>query len=94
MQFAVSDIALPVRLRFERPLTDEELLHFCAANEALRVERDRNGELIVMTPVGTEGGGIELDVAAELRDWARGWPRASVWFERRCSLAGRFCAGG
>lgn len=71
MNLALQDQELPVRLRFEHPLSDEELLRFCAANEGLRVERDKNGELIVMTPTGTEGGGVELDVAAELRDWAR-----------------------
>ncbi len=71
MNVALQERELPVRLRFEHPLSDEELLRFCAANDGLRVERDKNGELIVMTPTGTEGGGVELDVAAELRDWAR-----------------------
>ncbi len=51
-------------------MTDEELLRFCAENESLRIERDANGEIIVMTPPGLDGGGTELDVAAELRAWA------------------------
>jgi len=70
MNFALANVELPVRLRLDRPMTDEELMRFCAANELLRVERDANGELIVMTPPGLEGGGAELDVAGELRNWA------------------------
>jgi len=70
MNLAVSESEFPIRLRFERPMTDKELLRFCAANDLLRVERDANGELIVMSPAGTEGGGVEGDVFGELRNWA------------------------
>lgn len=70
MNLALSDVELPVRLRLDRPMTDEELMRFCAANDPLRVELDANGELIVMSPAGMEGGGIEGDVFGELRNWA------------------------
>ena len=70
MNVTVSESVLPLRLRFEHPLTDEELLRFCAANELLRVEREANGEILVMTPTGFEGGGVEGDVYGELRNWA------------------------
>lgn len=59
MNLALSETELPVRLRFERPMTDDELMRFCAENELLRVERDANGELIVMSPTGTEGGNAD-----------------------------------
>ena len=52
-------------------MTDEELMRFCAANETMRVERDANGELIVLSPTGTDGGNAELDIATELNIWAR-----------------------
>ena len=71
MNVALSETELSVRLRFERPMTDDELMRFCAENELLRVERDANGELIVTSPTGTEGGNAELDVATELNLWAR-----------------------
>jgi Uma2 family endonuclease len=70
MNLALPEIDQPVRLHFGCPMTDEELLRFCAENELLRIERDANGEIIVMTPPGLEGGGTELDVAGELRTWA------------------------
>jgi Uma2 family endonuclease len=71
MNLAFDLDTMPVRITFERPLSDKALMRFSAANEALRVERDANGELIVMTPVGSEGSAKELDVAIELGLWAR-----------------------
>jgi Uma2 family endonuclease len=71
MNLAVPDSELPVRLRFQSPVSDEDLVRFCAENEAVRVEIDSNGELIVMAPVGYEGAGAENDVAVELTLWAR-----------------------
>jgi len=70
VNLALPEIDQPVRLRFERPMTDEELLRFCARNEMARIERDANGELIVMSATGMEGGGVEGDVFGELRNWA------------------------
>lgn len=71
MNVALEQNELPVRLRFNQLVTDEELLRFCERNRLLQVERDANGELIVMLPTGTEGGNAELDVATELNIWAR-----------------------
>jgi Uma2 family endonuclease len=71
MNLELGEVELPVRLRFERPVTDEELMRFCAVNEIWRVERDANGELIVMTPTGSEGSGFETEITVELGIWAR-----------------------
>ncbi len=79
MQFAVSEIELPVRLRFERPLTDDELLRFCAVNDLLRIERDKNGELVLMSPTGAEGGGRNAEVTIDLGIWARQDGRGKVF---------------
>ena len=70
MNLVLEHIELPVRIRTERRLTDEELLEFSAANEPARVERDANGELIVMSPNFSDGGALEADVYSELRIWA------------------------
>jgi Uma2 family endonuclease len=52
--------------------TDDDFFDFCQRHDKLlRIERNAEGEIIVMVPLGTEGGGIEFDVAGELRDWAR-----------------------
>lgn len=52
MHFAIRELELPVRLRTERPMTDEELMRFCTVNEVIRVERESNGDLLLMSPAG------------------------------------------
>jgi Uma2 family endonuclease len=71
MDLALANLELPIRLRPTRPLTDEELLRFCAANELVRIERDKNGELVLMSPTGTEGSGRNADLTTDLAIWAR-----------------------
>jgi Uma2 family endonuclease len=71
MNLALAEIELPIRLRPENPMTDDEFMRFCAANEPLRFELDANGEIVVMTPTWTEGGGRESDAGVELAIWAR-----------------------
>jgi len=79
MNFALTQVELPVRLRTARKLSDDELERFSRANEPLQIERDANGELIVMSPVGTEGGSTEIEVCTELLIWARSDGRGKVF---------------
>ncbi len=69
MNVVLTDAVLPARVRFERSMTDDELFDFCAENETLRVERDSNGELILMSPTGLEGSSLNLKVSAYLALW-------------------------
>ena len=70
MQFTISGLALPVRLCLERPMSDDELLLFCAANDSLRIEREPNGELTVMSPTRTDVGDLDSEINDQLRAWA------------------------
>jgi Uma2 family endonuclease len=70
MNFALNEIELPVRLRYERPMTDDELMRFCADNDVLRVEREPNGEILVMTPAGSGTGRINIRIGRFLDEWA------------------------
>jgi Uma2 family endonuclease len=70
MNFALA-VDLPVRIRPEHPMTDEELMRFCARNEPLRVERDANGELIVMSPSGGGTSRTNSELNFQLAAWAR-----------------------
>jgi Uma2 family endonuclease len=70
MSLALNEIGLPLHLRPDPPMTDAEFMRFCAANEPMRFEREANGEIIVMSPTGFEGGSIELNVGGDLREWA------------------------
>ncbi len=70
MNFSLADISLPLRFRPDVPMTDDELLRFCAANEGLRVERDANGEILVMTPAGNNTGRRNSAIIRALDIWA------------------------
>ena len=71
MNLALAEFEPPIRISRERPVTDDELLRLSAENEPMRFERDANGEIIVMSPSGIYGGGVEADVVTELTLWAR-----------------------
>ena len=79
MQLAIDDLELPVRLRTERPMTDEELIRFSAANDLLRMEQESNGDILVMSPTGAEGGGSNADLVTDLSLWARQDGRGKVF---------------
>jgi Uma2 family endonuclease len=51
--------------------TDEELYEFCLANKALRIERNRKGQLEIMPPTGLETSFHNSDLNAELKLWNR-----------------------
>jgi len=70
MNLELTDIELPVRLRTEAPMSDLELMRFCAANETLRVEREPNGAILVMTPAGSKTGKINMRIGRLLDEWA------------------------
>jgi Uma2 family endonuclease len=69
MDLALHLIELPVRLRTVVPMTDDELMQFCAANETMRVEREANGEILVMTPAGAKTGKMNLRIGRILDEW-------------------------
>ncbi len=71
MNFNLAEMPLPLRFRPETPMSDEELMRFCAANDDLRVERDANGEILVMTPAGNRTGRINAEIIVELGAWAK-----------------------
>ncbi|MBB5056364.1 Uma2 family endonuclease [Granulicella aggregans] len=70
MNLDLAEVALPMRLRLEQPMTDEEFLRFCAANNFLRVEREVNGEILVMTPANSRTSRINIQISRFLAEWA------------------------
>lgn len=67
------DLAMVGRVVFrpEPDFSDDEFFDFCQQHELFRIERNAEGEVIIMAPVGFEGGSIETEVVGELRDWAK-----------------------
>ena len=62
---------LPMTLRSSRPITDEALYAFCAANRDLRIERNAAGELIIMSPTGGETGHRNFKLTMLFGVWAQ-----------------------
>jgi len=52
-------------------LTDDELFRLCAANRDLQIERDAQGDLIIMSPSGGETSARNGLLIAELVIWNR-----------------------
>jgi Uma2 family endonuclease len=71
MNFALAEMPLPLRFRPETPMSDDDLMRFCAANDFLRVERDANGEILVMTPAGNNTGRKNTAILSALDGWAQ-----------------------
>ena len=70
MNLDLAEMMLPVRLRLDQPMTDEALVRFCAANDSLRVERETNGEILVMTPANSRTSRINARISRFLDEWA------------------------
>jgi Uma2 family endonuclease len=79
MNLAFNDNEMSMRIRFEKPLSDDALLRLSLDNDPWRIERDANGDLIMMTPVNSEGGRVEGHVYAELAFWTRTDGRGEVF---------------
>ena len=70
MEFALHAVPLPLRLRLREPMNDDDLMRFCHANDFLSIERDSNGEILVMTPAGGGTGRKNAYLIQSLSNWA------------------------
>jgi Uma2 family endonuclease len=52
-------------------LTDDELFALCAANKMLRIERTKEGDIMLLHPTGGESGRKNTDIVTDLNLWAR-----------------------
>jgi len=71
MPIDLAELPMPVTLRPSKPIGDEELMRFSERNKPFKIERNKEGELTIMTPVGGIGGTHELYVASSLFVWTR-----------------------
>jgi Uma2 family endonuclease len=71
MQILVDESERPLAIQWERGMTDDEYVEFCAENPDLRVERSAKGDILIMPPVGGESSFRNSELSAELRSWAR-----------------------
>lgn len=62
--------AIVLKDRITASMTDEEFLWFCLENKDLRIERNNNLEIIIMSPVTSLSGSHSLEIARQLANWA------------------------
>ncbi|NOS55407.1 MAG: Uma2 family endonuclease [Cyclobacteriaceae bacterium] len=56
--------------RVTKKMTDEEFLWFCLENKDLRIERNSNLEVLIMSPVTSLSGFWNMEVSRQLANWA------------------------
>jgi len=52
-------------------MTDDEFFEFCQLNRNLKIERNAEGQIIIMSPTGGQTGTWNLEISAELSIWNR-----------------------
>lgn len=57
--------------RFTASMTDQEFLWFCLENKDLRIERNSNLAIIIMSPVTSLSGYHNLEIARQLANWSK-----------------------
>ena len=62
---------LPLKIRSVAGLTDEMFFDLCQANSQLFMERDKDGNIIVMAPTGSDTGNYNFEFGFELGIWNR-----------------------
>jgi Uma2 family endonuclease len=70
MEFGITAIELPVRLRPASPMSDAELERFSRKNRPLRMELEPSGEVLVMTPTQYATGVMNQRICTFLGIWA------------------------
>jgi Uma2 family endonuclease len=60
---------LPSTVVLDPPLTDEEFEKLCAANDFARLERTKEGKIVVNPPAGGDTSSGNSEIGAQLRNW-------------------------
>jgi Uma2 family endonuclease len=69
---AVRGDAIVLRLPSKKEVySNEEFWELCTLNPELRLEKNRDGSVVIMNPVVSDGGRQELNVSAQLWIWAK-----------------------
>jgi Uma2 family endonuclease len=77
-QIDLAGLALPLTVRPAEPFSDEDLMRFSEVNKPYKIERSKEGEITIMTPVNYLGAKHEGYVAAALLLWAEEDGRGSA----------------
>jgi Uma2 family endonuclease len=65
-----AEARLVVRLPSSAQMTDDQFLEFCGINSDLRMEREANGDIIIMTPEGYYSAPAHRSLGRQFDEWA------------------------
>jgi Uma2 family endonuclease len=65
-------------------LSDDQFYELCRIHRELKFERTAQGELVIVTPVGGEGGSREADLIGDLVYWNRRTKLGKVFSSSTC----------
>ena len=65
----VATINLPTPFKLSIDLTDEQFFNLCQRNRDYRFERTKSGELVIMSPTGSETGNYNGKLTQRLFNW-------------------------
>ncbi len=68
---AVENPPMVLHLRPVLEMTDDDFYEFCRLNRDLRIERNAEGEIIVMAPAGSESSSRNGHLSMQLFAWAK-----------------------
>ncbi|CAG5070905.1 hypothetical protein DYBT9623_03288 [Dyadobacter sp. CECT 9623] len=63
------ELQLPMTLKMGNLMNEEKFFQFCQMNDTLELERDAQGNVIVMSPTGSFTGGFNSKILIELGIW-------------------------
>ncbi|MEM9923187.1 MAG: Uma2 family endonuclease [Cyanobacteria bacterium P01_D01_bin.50] len=72
-QLPIATEITPMVLKFHPviTMTDDQLFDFCELNKDFRIERKANGEIIIMSPTGSETDQRNFDLIVQLGIWTK-----------------------
>lgn len=64
------ELEFPVVLKKLEVMTDDEFFAFCRANDSIELERDKNGNIIIVSPTGSKTANVNLTLASRVFLWS------------------------
>ncbi len=77
-------VAIVLNLKPFIELTDDQFYKLCQSHLDLKLERTAQGELVIVSPVGGEGGSREADLIGDLVLWNRQTGLGKVFSSSTC----------
>ena len=59
-------------------MSDEQFFEFCQMNRDLKIERNKNGKVLIMAPTGSFTGNYNVELSSDLVFWNRRHKKGKV----------------